>query len=256
MNESPIAKGGDPPVIDFAWGRRGAKRAAGRGDIVVIVDVLSFSTSVALAVEHGAYIYPGRMDDDPEEIARRIGAEGAVKRPDVPEKGRFSLSPLTYLDIKPGEKVVVVSPNGATCSDIAMNVSYVFAGALVNAEAVGKTVSRLVSERNLKATVIACGERERVSGGGTKIRWAVESYLGAGAILSYIDGGKSADAIVCEGAFVQSRSRLPEILHACQSGWELSSRGFGGDVDYAAQLNILECAPILRAGRFESYRSE
>jgi 2-phosphosulfolactate phosphatase len=253
MNGFPETKGSDPSVIDFGWGRRGAKLAAQHGDIIVIVDVLSFATSVALAIDRGAFIYPGRMDNDPVEMARRIGGERAVKRPDVPEKGRFSLSPLTYRNVEPGQKVFVMSPNGATCSEIAISVPYVFAGALVNARAVGQTVSRLVVERGLRATVIACGERERIPSGETRIRWAVEDYLGAGAILSYIDGGKSADAMVCEGAFLQSRDKLPELLHICQSGWELSSRGFGGDVDFAAKLNSIDSVPALRNERFEPF---
>jgi 2-phosphosulfolactate phosphatase len=239
------------PMINLEWGRRGAMRAAERGDVVVIVGVLSFSTSVAVAVDRGAFIYPCRMDDDPGEMARRIGAVSALRRKSVPEKGRFSLSPLTYLDIDPGQKVVLASPNGATCSDIAADVPCLFAGGLVNAAAVADSISQLMGKQNLSVTVIACGERENIPSGGSKIRWAVEDYLGAGAILSRLGGSKSPDATVCEGAFVQSRSRLPEILHGCQSGQELRDSGFAGDVHYAAQLNVLESVPIMRAGRFE-----
>ncbi len=227
-------------------------RAADRGDLVVIVDVLSFSTSVAVAVSRGALIYPCRMKDRPEEIARQIGAEGAVRRQDVPGKGRFSLSPQTYLDIAAGQKVVVASPNGATCTDIAANAPFVFAGGLANASAVADAATRLIHERNLRVTVIACGERERMIGGGSKIRWAVEDYLGAGAVLTRIEGEKTADAVVCEGAFIQSKGRLLEILRACPSGRELIDRDFGGDVAVAAELDSYPCAPILRRGRFES----
>jgi len=252
MRESPHTNEYDSPTVDFAWGRRGATRAVSRSDIIVIVDVLSFSTSTALAITRGAYIYPCRMNQNPEEMARRMGAEGAVKRTDVPEMGRFSLSPLTYMQVESGQKVVVASPNGATCSDIAKDGSSVFTGALVNARAAGNAISRLMRERGSRVTVVACGERERIPGRGTRIRWAVEDYLGAGAVLSYIEGRKTADAIVCEGAFTQSREILPQILQACQSGQELIVRGFGGDVDYAARLNELDCAPVLLDGRFES----
>ncbi len=253
MDQSAERKAGGPAEIEFAWGRRGAGRAAERGDIIVIVDVLSFSTSVALAVDRGAIIFPCRMKEDPDTVARNLGAEAAVKRPDVPAKGRFSLSPSTFLNIESGRKVVVASPNGATCTGIAKDVAYLFAGALVNAEAVGRTVSRLVREEGRKTTVIACGERKRIPGGGRRIRWAVEDYLGAGAVLSFIDGRKSADAVVCEGAFRQSRDRLSDVLHGCRSGEELCERGYGRDVDFAARLNTLDCVPILREGRFERY---
>lgn len=242
------------PIIRLDWGRRGATRAAERGDVIVIVDVLSFSTSVAVAVSRGAFVYPCRMKDDPEKMARRIGAVAAVRRKDVPKRGRFSLSPLTYLDIEPEKKVVVASPNGATCSDIAASVPYLFAAGLVNARAVASSVSHLIRKNSLSATVIACGEREPSIEDRSKIRWAVEDYLGAGAVLLQLEGSKSADAIVCEGAFMQSRDRLPDILHGCQSGLELHDHGFGEDVEYAAQSDILDCVPIIREGRFEPFK--
>ena len=93
-------------LINLDWGRRGALRAADRGDIVVIVDVLSFSTSVSVAVSRGALVYPCHIENDAEATARRIGAVAAVSRKAVPARGRYSLSPLTYLDIESGEKVV------------------------------------------------------------------------------------------------------------------------------------------------------
>ncbi|WP_238385059.1 hypothetical protein [Nesterenkonia muleiensis] len=44
--------------IRFDWGPVGA-RASG-ADIAVVVDVLSFSTSVCIAVERGMQVYPYR----------------------------------------------------------------------------------------------------------------------------------------------------------------------------------------------------
>ena len=83
------------------WGRRGTRQAAERRDILIIVDTLSFSTAVATAVQQGGLIYPSSFEEDPVALARRVGAEVAVNRKEVPEKGRFSLSPLTYLELTP-----------------------------------------------------------------------------------------------------------------------------------------------------------
>jgi 2-phosphosulfolactate phosphatase len=89
------------------WGRRGARVAAERGDVLVVVDVLCFSTATVTAVARGGIIHPCAWTDDPAALAQQLGAEVAVSRPDVPERGRFSLSPPTMLGIEPGTAVVL-----------------------------------------------------------------------------------------------------------------------------------------------------
>ena len=167
------------------WGRHGTHQAVERGDVLVIVDVLSFSTAATTAVYYGGIIYPCTQDEDIVAFAQRIGGEAAShRRRDVPEKGRFSLSPSTYIDIEPGTRVVLASPNGATCSRYARQVPYLFVGALVNAQAVARAIFQVVEEQRLNVTVIACGERWKASTEDGTLRVAVEDYLGAGAILS------------------------------------------------------------------------
>lgn len=216
------------------WGRRGVRQAAERGDMLVIVDTLSFSTAVVTAVHYGGLIYPCSLTEDAAALAQRIGGEAAVPRRDVPERGRFSLSPGTYLHTEPGTRVVLASPNGATCSRYGDPVPFLFVGALVNAQAI--------------ASVIACGERWKTPSEDGELRFAIEDYLGAGAILSYLLQEKSPEARVCEGAFVQVREELDSILWECESGRELREMGFGVDVQHAARLNMYETVPQMREG--------
>jgi 2-phosphosulfolactate phosphatase len=230
------------------WGRRGTREAATRGDILVIVDTLTFSTAAVTAVQAGAVIYPCAWADDPAEIARRIGGEAAVNRREVPAKGRYSLSPGTYRDVAPGTKIVLASPNGATCSRYADAVPYLFVGTLLNAAAVGAAVGRLLADTAHSVTVIACGERWATVEEDEGLRVAVEDYLGAGAILSCLDAPLSPEARVCAGAFAGARAALAELLWECGSGRELRHMGFPDDVRHAAQLNLYDVAPVMRDG--------
>lgn len=236
------------------WGRRGTQEAAARGDMLVIVDTLSFSSTVVTAVAHGGIIYPCALSDDAAAIAVQAGGELAVNRGQVPEKGRFSLSPLTYLGIEPGTKVVLSSPNGATCSRYGRQVPYLFVGTLLNAEAVGGVLTRLLDETKLDLTVLACGERWSVPSEDGELRFAIEDYLGAGAILSYLRHPKSPEAQVCAGAFQASKFELSEILWDCGSGRELRQKGFGSDVSHAAQLNLYRAVPVMREERLEQFQ--
>ena len=229
------------------WGRDGTRRAVERGDVLVIVDVLSFSTAAATAIQYGGIIYPCAKDEDPVAFAQRIGGEAAVHwRRDVPEKGRFSLSPATYGSVEPGTKIVLASPNGATCSRYADQVPYLFVGALVNAQAVAEAVSQVIEMHGLNVTVVACGERWETPSEDGELRVAVEDYLGAGAILSYLKQEKSPEARVCEGAFLHVRNDIENILWECGSGRELREKGFGADVQDAARLNIYDGALVMQ----------
>lgn len=233
------------------WGRDGARRAAARGDSMVVVDTLSFSTTVATAASHGGIIHPCAWDETPGELAEHAEAEIAVRRGRFPADGRFSLSPLTFIGMEPGTVVVLASPNGATCSRLAEQVPHLIAGALVNARAVGTAVSSLLGAAGANVTVVAAGEQWENPEEDGGLRVAVEDYLGAGAIIAHISATKSPEAVVCEGAFLAARSRLGELLAACGSGLELIARGYRGDVEHAARLDLYDCVPIMRGGRFE-----
>jgi 2-phosphosulfolactate phosphatase len=235
------------------WGRRGVRQAAERGDLLVIVDTLSFSTAVVTAVHYGGLIYPCSLEEDAAALAQQIGGEAAVSRREVPERGRFSLSPATYLHLEAGMRVVLASPNGATCSRYAGQVPSLLVGALVNAKAVAAAVSLLLKQGNISVTVIACGERWKILSEDGELRIAVEDYLGAGATLSYLEHEKSPEARVCEGAFVQVRDDLDTILWECTSGRELREMGFGVDAQHAARLNAYETVPHLRDTHFEPF---
>lgn len=239
----------------LAWGRHGVLQAAQRGDIVVVVDVLSFSTATAVAVQQGAFIYPCAYNEDPTILAARVGAEVAVMRNEVPQKGRFSLSPPTFLQIEPGTRVIVASPNGATCSRYAQQINYLFAGSLLNASAVASAVVEIMERDKLNVTVVACGERWRPSTEDGELRVALEDFLGAGAILSALPYRQSPDAQVCTNAFIHSQDQLANLLWDCESGQELCTKGFAEDVHLASQLNLYNTAPVMNGDHFEQFKS-
>ncbi|HEY7414642.1 MAG TPA: 2-phosphosulfolactate phosphatase [Ktedonobacteraceae bacterium] len=237
----------------FDWGRYGVRQAAERGDILVIVDTLRFSTTTITAVDAGGFIYPCPLEEDATILAQQIGGEAAVSRYDGSQRGRFSLSHATYLHLEPGTRIVLSSPNGATCSRYASQVPFLFVGALVNAKAVATIVSSLLEHQELSVTVIACGERWKTPSEDGELRVALEDYLGAGAILSYLPQEKSPEALVCAGAFVQVQNDLLSILWECGSGRELREKGFGMDVQHAARLNVYETVPHMRDNCFEPF---
>jgi 2-phosphosulfolactate phosphatase len=237
------------------WGHDGVRRAAGRGDLVVVVDTLRFSTTVIAAVERGAVIYPCAPAEDVEALAQRVGAEVAAYRQELVATHRYSLSPGSYDQVPPGMRIVLPSPNGAACCRLGEAAPHLLVGALVNARTVGAVVSALMEETTLAVTVIACGERWLQPGDDGQLRVAIEDYLGAGAILARIPYSASPEARVCVAGFLAVEHEIADLLWDSISGRELRQKGWGADVTRAARLNISSTVPVLRQGWLKPFPS-
>lgn len=217
---------------------------AGQADLVVVVDVLSFSTTVSVAVELGAAVIPHRFrDDTAERVARSAGA--TLANPDRGGPGP-TLSPASLSSLRPGERLVLPSPNGATCSALAAEAgATVVAGCLRNAGAVGRFAASLGGT----TAVIAAGE---IWPDGS-LRPAVEDLIGAGAILAALDPRTmSPEARAAVAAFLAARDDLASMLGCSASGRELIEAGFGADVEIASEADATEVVPVLGLGGFRA----
>lgn len=231
----------------FEWGREGVRRLAPVSDVVVIVDVLSFSTCVDVAVSRGATVYPYRWRDaSAETFARERGALLAVSRGRTTPEQPYSLSPVSLEALPPGARLVLPSPNGSTLASLAADSrAAVIAGCLRNASAVAAAAKAL----GQTVTVIAAGERWE--GEGEPLRPAIEDMVGAGAILAALrPTAPSPEAIAAIAVYAAAAAALPPFIAACASGRELVQIGYAADVDAATQHDVSDVIPLLRAGAF------
>ncbi|MGH7758872.1 MAG: 2-phosphosulfolactate phosphatase, partial [Candidatus Dormibacteria bacterium] len=146
-----------PYTVRLGWGEDGVAALAPISQVLVVVDVITFSTAVAVAVERGATVHPHPWDPDAAAaLARRLGGTAAVSRSLVSASNPFSLSPATLDRAAPGAVIVLPSPNGSTLAAAAAKEGcLVLAGSLRNAAA----VARLARRRGRVISVIAAGER-------------------------------------------------------------------------------------------------
>jgi 2-phosphosulfolactate phosphatase len=225
------------------WGLAGLQACLPGSEVVVIVDVLSFSTTVDIGVGRGAAILPyAQRGESAEAFARDQGALLASR-----ERGAaYSLSPASLLTLPAGARLVVPSPNGSTLS-LATGVVPTLAGCLRNAASVARAAAAL----GRRVLVVAAGEHWPGSG----LRFALEDWLGAGAIIHGLPGARSAEAAAAEAAFLEAENRLTDVLLACGSGRELREQGFEADVRLAADLNASQAAPLLQAGAYRPART-
>ena len=67
--------------------------------------------------------------------------------------------------------------------------------------------------------------------------------LGAGAILSSLEGPRSVEADACIALFDRYKDDLQQVLAQTCTGRELESRGHLRDKEYAAALNVSAVVP-------------
>jgi len=223
------------------WGIGGGEQLA-LADVTIIVDVLSFTTSVDVAVAQGATVLPYRWNDEKaSEYAREQNAELAGPRNRLDDG--YSLSPASLTNVLPGLRLVLPSPNGSALAFAAISrASTVMAGSLRNASAVASAARRT----GKRIAVIPAGEQWP---DGT-FRPAVEDWVGAGAILRSLPGTRSPEAQAAIAAFDSFSGALQDQLLNCSSGRELVERGFGRDVELAAELDVSTAVPILHGAMF------
>ncbi len=225
--------------IRLEWGLRGVQELAPISDVIIIVDVLSYSTCIDIAVSNGAIIYPYRYKDGSAvEYAKSIGAElASITR----SKTEYSLSPASLQNIPKGTKLVLPSPNGATLS-LSTDNTPTICGGIRNAKAVAEYAMSVGN----KISVIPAGERWS---DGT-LRPSLEDLLGAGAIISFLTGSLSPESKSALAIYKSMKENLYEEIKKCSSGKELIEKGFEEDVNLACELFVSSTVPILKDGAY------
>lgn len=163
-------------MVRSEWGIEGVRRLRPEVAVLVIVDVLSFSTAVDIATGRGAQIVPFPSGDreTAQDAANRAGAILAAPR--KAGGGQVSLSPLTLFQLAAGTRLMLPSPNGSPLS-VEAAPGPVLAGCFRNAGAVARAALALAGGEDIG--VIPAGERWPDG----SLRPAVEDSLGAGAVI-------------------------------------------------------------------------
>jgi 2-phosphosulfolactate phosphatase len=234
--------------VRFDWGLAGARSLvsdAAPGDVAVVVDVLSFTTTMTLAVELGIEVYPFPWAAaEAPAYAEVRGAVLARGRREGLAAGAVSLSPASFEGVSGIDRVVLPSPNGsAICFALADAGVRVVGACLRNAAAVGACLRGVEGS----ISVVAAGERWPDG----SLRPAVEDLWGAGAVLATLDADDlSPEARTAASACRGLRHELATALPASVSGRELVDAGFARDVEIAARVDASSVVPVLRDEAF------
>lgn len=223
--------------IKCEWGLQGIEALSPACDVIIIIDVLSFTTCVEIAVSRGALIYP--YASDAASLSGYAESLGAI----LPD-GAYTFSQSSLMRLPRGSKLVLPSPNGSTLS-LATGDVPTLAGCLRNAQAVANAAMQI----GKRIGVIAAGERWRDE--HHSLRPSLEDWLGAGAMIEHLRGSRSSEAWAAAAIFRDARRKgIEGLLMECASGRELIEKGRAEDVKLSAMLNTSTCVPLLRDGAY------
>ncbi|MFF5710690.1 2-phosphosulfolactate phosphatase [Streptomyces sp. NPDC012756] len=239
-------------TVSFGWGPVEARALAPAAACVVVVDVLSFTTSVGVAVEGGAAVYPYRWRDaTAAAYAREKDAVLAVGRREATGAHPWTLSPAALRAAPMPSRLVLPSPNGSTiAAEAAASGAVVVAASLRNHSAVARWLAdRGHGTAGRPLAVIASGERWPDG----SLRPALEDLLGAGAVLSALAGPhtRMTPEATAAATLWDATEDPVAALHGCDSGRELYEYGFPQDVAVAAETDSSTTVPVLVDGTFQ-----
>jgi len=240
-----------PYSLRFDWALQGADAIALDADVAVLIDVLSFTTTLTVALDGGTTVLPYRWNDNTAvDYAREHDAVLAVARSKA-GAGQISLSALTLRTTRPPERLVLPSPNGSTIAHHLSGRAHAVIGAsLRNTSVVAQWISDHHDPAASSVAVIAAGERWPDG----SLRPAVEDLWGAGAVITALRSrgwvSCSLEARTAAAAWSSVADDVAAALADSASGRELTEQGYAEDVAIAAEVDRSRSVPLLFEQRF------
>ena len=230
----------------------GVRRVDPDVDVLIVVDVLSFTTAVEVALTHGLEVLPFGSGDAAayatSEKAMVVGdpASGLAGSP-------TAIAEYSEASHSAGRLLIPESSGSALCFGLIEHPATVVAASLRNRTAVAEWVLARQAEKGdrFRVAVIATGD-ERADG----IRFAAEDLLGAGAVIDALAvvgiDYCSPEAAVATAAFGALKRATGHLISASVSGQEVLAMGLRSDIDLASEIDVSRTVPVLRGNLFRS----
>lgn len=220
------------------------------GKVVVVLDVLFATSTMIAALAHGAEsVIPTLNEAQAREAARPLPPESYVLAGELYAEtlpGFASPTPLALMQqpIK-GRTLIYSTTNGTVALKESSAASHVYAGALLNAQAVVRHIGSMHREETI---VVVCS--------GSMGNPNLEDMYGAGYFVELIarEFGEQRDfsdaAWAARALYHSEDAEL--ILTRCRVGQMMVERNLLHEVKYAAQLSALDVIAKLIDGRLRT----
>ena len=211
------------------------------GKTVVVADILRATTTITFAMANGATaITPVLTPEDAFRLAANqpntlIGGERGGVKVDGFDLGN---SPREYTQaVVLDRQIVLTTTNGTRTLQACRAAERILVGSFLNHRAIVNRLARVEGE-----LVFACSGRE----GG----FCTEDTVFAGACVAALAETQLTDAAETAKILYQThRDNLFGMLRNCYHGRRLASIGLGEDLEFCAQIDLVDVVPYLVDGR-------
>lgn len=238
-------------MIDVAFAPNDVDPADVAGRAVVIVDILRATTTICVALHHGARaVIPAADTEDATRLAQ------ALDRTDVVLAGERHLDPIPGFQLgnSPaemtaervrGKSVVMTTTNGTRALLAATHARAVIVASGVNLTAAGSRARELHQEHG--DLLVICGGRD----GGFSID---DAYIAGRIVLGALDGSRSrkglSDSAIASVDLVRRYGdRVERVLTISSAGRALAKAGYRDDIVQAAAIDRHPVVPVFRDRR-------
>lgn len=238
-------------MIDVAFAPNDVDASDVAGRAVVVIDVLRATTTICVALDHGARaVIPAA---DTEEAARLAQA---LDRREVVLAGERNLDPIPGFqvgnspaemsrEVVAGKSVVMTTTNGTRALLAATAAREVILAAGVNLTAAGTRAGELLAEHG--HLLVLCGGRDRGFG-------IDDAYIAGRIVVGAMGGsrsrkGLSDSAIAAVDLVRRYGDRIDRVLAISSAGRALRAAGYRDDVAYASMVDRHPAVPVFRDRR-------
>ncbi len=216
------------------------------GKLAVVVDILRASSTITTALANGAQsVIPVLTPEDAfnayeQENTNDDSVLLCGERHGKAVKGfHLGNSPTEYLsEIVSGKKLIFTTTNGTRALNVCSDADELLVGSFLNS---GVLCDYLADAK--RDIIIVCS--------GKQGSICIEDMVFAGLCVSRLKPRTMpTDAtMIASLLYEHYRGNIPKMLRSCEHGAFLASIGLAADLDFCAQLDVVETIPISRGGK-------
>src|SRR6266849_6730194 len=199
------------------------------GKVVVVLDVLFATSSIVTALAHGA-----------AEVIPTLNGDAALLEAGTRQAGSYVMAGELNATTLAGLALMYSTTNGTVALSKCREAAHVYAGALLNGEAVVEHIERNFSAETV---LIVCS--------GSADNFNLEDFYGAGYFASLFarrSGAHEFSDVALAAQMLHDGGDVMDCLGRSRVGRMMAARGLEREVQFAAQKSCFDIVPRLTGG--------